>query len=641
MRRHTDTRNPSRRRRWSPRLRLMLAAACMAIPASSCSDSITDPAAPIDFPEEEVIGTAARTATKTLFKGLLEGTLHGAGHQIVGWAFGALGIAAESEDYTEQLDKIDEDLQEVIGQLSEVQDELGVISSELTVLNCSEWATSLTTEKGRIDNLLADYESFVGTAANGGTVSSATLADWADQVLAQGAYASHESMGDIISTFASTLVGPANTGVIPACVQSIPTPDDGEISADDDYYEQVGLFTDYYYNYQVRALFLYVEAKHYEAWLAAGSPVSTTLAADSVSEVCEISTVEVYCNQAAARINAVYNSLIEQLTLAGAPYTNDDFVFINDADEPFLMPLSVEAFTYSYEWPDACGTPLTTFSAGNPCGGIMHGYYNTDNGIANVTHRSYKGWEIADAEKFNILLSGWTSGMPGKFLQSAYGFKNMKNKIIITPTLLKMRLDDTNKDMMVIAFFDTDMDHDWISSLIDTKGEFEKLTLEVIADGGICWGPSIQTYRSYDYKGSPETPDSTFYHTSRRNGFYHFNSHARKCGSNFTTDQHFLSDDLWPGWVASLNGVANPDTSALQLRWPYLDIASYDCTENRSGKNAAGVWSMCANDFTTWLDDYIPRPETCDDSATGVSCVLDAATIAAARATRERTTPEF
>lgn len=609
----------------------------LSLLAGGCSDEPTGLVRQPLFepPEESVAGSWAGAAARYMFKSIGvgvgktvgTGVGHGAGEALFGWTLGALGLAEQAPDYTEQLDRIDEDLKVMIDELNGIQDELNTISGEITVLNCTNWATALTTEKARVDNLLSDYQSFASTAAAGGTVSGSTLSDWVDQVEGQGSYASHESMGDIIATFISTLIGPGNTGVIPACVQTISKPTDETMSVDDDYYAKVQLFTDYYYNYQVRALFLYVEAKHYRAWVAAGSPTSSTLSADSIAAVCSNASAALYCNQASQRTNEVYNALVAQATTTGAPYTNDNFVLKYDTDYPVLIPLSLEALSDELDG-NACPHPLTS---ANPCGELVGAYDNLDV-VSSLKYAGYTDWTTATIGTLDHMLDGWTTGTAGEFLEKTYGFQNMKDKIILSRSPITISLTYSGKDQKVVGFFDTDMTKGSTEGGYNTHTEFEtKLVLRTKNQGAVC--EYFSTFVSHDFKEGTDLPDDADTYPARRNWFYDLAAHSRTCQGYYTTEFAFST---WPGWVIEMDGMTNPSPERVkQFRWPVVDVREIDCTEGRSSKNTAGVLMMCADDFTVWLDDYAPRPESCDIAAAGVTCVLDASAIAKARAATE------
>ena len=573
-------------------------------------------------------GSESSSYATSLFKSVAEGAAGEIGGSAASWALSAIGLSEGSPDYTEQLDKIDQDLQVIIGQLNGIQNELTQINQELNVINCSEWASSLKDEKSIVDNLMEDYQTFISTASNGDTVSNVTISDWVDQVLAINSYSSQESMGKVLTAFSGTLFGPANSGVIPSCVQAISyIPPDNSFGTDTVYYNQVKLFTDYYYAYQVKALFLYSEAKHYQAWVSAGSPNSDYLSADSVSYVCSNGGAKVICNDVATRTNSLYNALINQLTAGGAPYSDDNFVLMYDQQNPYMWPKSLEDFTVAAG--DNCTDPLTS---ANPCG-VTANFYDESN-VDNVLYKGYTGWSEADKQLLINLLAGWTSGTAGDYLQNNLDFKNMKNKVIISTNTVSISLNETYKTQYVVPFFDTDWNYNFlpggggpaITEIQYREGPLVKSRTE----GGLCSG-LVYYYESIDYKTSSKVPQN-------RNNFYNASGHARICQNHDEITTPF-SWSVIPGYVGyqvewindSWTNVPNHETSARQYLWPVRTVSDLTCTDNRSIRNAGGIWTMCGNDFTAWLEYNVPRPETCDNSGAGVKCIVTGETVANAK----------
>jgi hypothetical protein len=108
-----------------------------------------------------------------------------------------------------------------------------------------------------------------------------------------------------------------------------------------------------------------------------------------------------------------------------------------------------------------------------------------------------------------------------------------------------------------------------------------------------------------------------------RNGFYHLHGHkgyptldCNQSSANIDNDFTWLEK---PGWLASFRG--NP---AKQFRWPIGQpfIFTDYCTEGRSPKNVNGAWSMCGDDYHAWFENIVPRPETCNNPSTLITCKL-------------------
>ena len=582
----------------------------------ACDDNLSDnPPTP---PGAVFGGDESSSIATSLFKSAAQGAASQVGGTAATWVMGSLGLSNGSPDYTAQLDKIDADLQVIITELDDIKQELNEIKAELTVINCSEWASTLSSQKGRIDNLMSLYSTYVSTASTGGIVSNATLADWVDQVLAQGSYSSHAPMGEILAEIADQLYVPPSSGVIPACVQAITPPAENTFGTDADYYTAVKLYTDYYYSYQVRGLLLLNEALHYQAWVAAGSPNSDSLSADATSSVCQDANAVLYCNESAAAVNNLYNALLQQLTAGGAPYSDEDFVLMYKSDTPYLWPLSLEDFTTAAG--DNCAHPLTS---AQPCG-VTAGWYNVASPMNTVVYKGHTGWQKAGSVILAWLLEGFNSGTIGDSLENAYGFQNMKNKIIISSNTVSIELDHTHKYQDFVTFFDTNFDHSFMKGLVQTYDQYSKIsryTEHYDGSGNKC-NKNRENGHYYIYKENTDLSNlyNHFYDLTGRIDFYWDN--------NVCEGFQWL-DGGEPGWLA-----ANKGSNAKQYSWPVGLVYKFPCRENRSAHNPGGVWTTCGDDFTAWFDYYVPRPETCDNPGAGITCSLDAETIASARAER-------
>ena len=559
------------------------------------------------------------TAITELFRGVAQGAGGKIGGTATGWAMGALGLVDDSPDFSNQLDKIDESLQEIISQLNAVQNQLNDINNQLLVLDCSAQQTAVSEQTGRIDYLTTLYKSYVATAAQGGRISNATLSNWVNQVLAEGQYTGQTPLGQILTTIANQLIQPSS-GAITACVKAIQIPGDNTFG-DKSYYNKVNQFTNYYYYYQAEGLSLLNEALHYRAWQTAAAEDDDNYSADSVAAVCSNADAKLFCIKAGTFTNTVYNALIDQFTAGGSPYEKDGLSILNKTENAYLWPLSLEDFQTAGNNPNNCNHPLTS---ANPCGKrILYSWYENDNyfyPMKQVNYEGYSGWVGSNMNLWAGVLSGWKSGTAGNYLENNFGFKNMKNKIILGITKTEISLDNSGGNQWVVPFLDTDLDYNFLTGgPVLTSSQFNKLVSKGARDGELCKFATY--YRHYSYDPASGLP-------SNRDKFYDISAYARRCGSNYTTAFNYLE---YPGWAALLNNGNNNNIISLrQFRWPMLPVSNISCTKNRSNKNAGGVWTICGNDFTDWFNEIVPRPETCDLNV-GVICKIDNESISKAK----------
>ncbi|MFZ0452983.1 MAG: hypothetical protein WAM24_04475 [Ignavibacteriaceae bacterium] len=541
----------------------------------------------------------AGTAITELFKGVAQGAGGKIGGTAAGWAMGALGLADASPDFSGQLDKIDESLQEIISQLNAVQVQLSDINNQLKILSCDLQQQNLTEETGRIDYLSTEYKSYISQAAGGERVSNADISKWVDEVMAEGKYTSKTPMAQILTTFANKLILPSS-GIITACVNALPTPDN-DTFGDIAYYNKVSQFTYYYYYYQAEGLFLLNEALHYKAWQVAASEDDDNYPADSVGEVCGNTDASIFCKKAGTYTNNVYNALTDQFTTAGAPYTDDYFVIQYSETTPRLWVKSLEEFSLAHG--DDCNSPFN--SVNNKCGVTVGRYNEGNSNITNEVYRGYTKWQFADASELNMLLSGWHIGTAGNYLKDILGFKNMNNKIILSTNTTTFSLSNSGNNQTAVIFFDTNVGKGSLDNkLFDNRKAFDLITpYQKRTASGSCY-PFSSTF--YTYIGKTAGTSSRWYDSY---GLVEW------CGGNALNGG--VQWNIKPGWFES-----NGDDNSKQFRIPFSFVQNISCTNNRTKKNAGGVWTTCGSDFTYWFNTIVPRPETCDLSV-GVICKLD------------------
>ncbi len=358
-----------------PLLGFLVFSMALAVTIVACKkDSTTTPTDETVIPPDFGGGESTSMLT-TLFTSMAKGAAGDVGEMGVSWVMSSLGLSDGSPDYTAEFAKIEEDLNVIIEQLDEVLLELSVIDGDLKKINCTEWqaSTGETTPIGRIQNLMYQYKTMANTASTGGRVPNATLADWVDQVLAQGSYSSHTPMGELLADLALTAYTSPTSGAIPACIAEIAVPENHTFYSDTIYYNQVKQYTDFYFNYQLQGVALLNEALHYTAWVKVGSPVSDSLSVDSTALICQDPDAMLYCNEAATYVNVLYNNQINQITAGGAPYTDENYVLEYSSGNAYIWPLSLEDFTIAAG--DTCADPLTS---AKPCG-IAANKYNSEN----------------------------------------------------------------------------------------------------------------------------------------------------------------------------------------------------------------------------------------------------------------------
>jgi hypothetical protein len=210
----------------------------------------------------------------------------------------------------------------------------------------------------------------------------------------------------------------------------------------------------------------------------------------------------------------------------------------------------------------------------------------------------------------NTLLSGWTSGTPGQYLENTFGFQNMKNKILLSKQTESIELNQSRVHQDFVSFIDTDFEYSFQPGLVDDTDSFDRMT-SVTSDFKMCYTPFPDQRNWHDWTTAGGLP-------GQRNNFYDLQAHrgdSRDCGKS---DYYSFSWGSEPGWLAS-----NTGSNAIQFHLVYGYSSVFDnSTEGRSTKNVGGVWTMCGDNFTQWLETTVPRPPSCDDTTISPACSL-------------------
>jgi len=585
----------------------------LAVTIVACKKDSTSPPQTVEEPTPPSFGNLGESIMTYMFKSVGKGAMGEVGEVGMSWAMSALGLSDGSTDYTDQFNKIDQDLQVIIGELSDIEDELAQVDKELQIIDCHTQQNSLQSQITQIKTVLEDYNVFMSYADSTHQVKDSLIADWVANVRGTPPYSAALGMETILNDFSTALIGVGGDGILPTCIGALTSPASGTFS-DEIYYDSVQAFTNFYYYYQVLGLAFLNEALHYEAWVAAGKPNSTTLSADSIAAVCSDPDGEYYCLKAAVATNTVYNDLVNQFTKAGAQFTDDNFLMYNDDDNPGLWVKSLEEFTVANG--DNCPDLLTS---DKPCG-VLASLYTAAPPLS-VTYRGYKFWEWEGLNGWTELLSGWVSGTPGDYLEDSLGFQNMKNKIFIDQSTVSIMLIHSHKNIDVVPFFDTDIDKyagggDY-QPFQDSDGFNYVVHSEKVNSEHGCSGSG--GYR-WKYSKNPDFPSS-------RNDFYDIDAEILYL-YNTEVCKKFTVENA-PGWLADSTG-----NSAVQyhfVRASLKDNESFECTESRSPTNTGGVWTKCGDNFTAFLEAEVPRPPTCDNPKISPPCLLDAKTITKAK----------
>lgn len=355
----------------------------------------------------------------------------------IGWAFGAMGLASQSPDYTAQLNEIIQDLGIIIADINETNAELAEIEQILSTNNCDYEQSQISPDITTISTFYSIYQDYLYTAnSTHDTIPNDSMISWANEVLNPNT-GIPQAMQAIWNNFGE----PAGSNAITSCIDTIliPAPRSGTFREDSIYYAGALNVLYYYYYWQTIGLGLISEAYHYNAWINAGMPGSdSAYGVDSVQLICSDSSnfnVQVNCNAVIQASNNMYNSLLTQFQKVGAPYTGDDLLYQKGLNgENIVWVRSLE--DYTAQSGTACNYPL---NATNLCGPTAGKFGST---LSYTTYYGTQNFTNPGFTELNGLVNPTptTSGTIGNYLDSL-GFENMNvspPKVLIADTLVKL-----------------------------------------------------------------------------------------------------------------------------------------------------------------------------------------------------------
>lgn len=541
----------------------------------------------------------------SLFESLAEGVSGAVTEELVGWGLSAMGLS-EGDDESAALAEINSDLNEIIDELAVIEQELAQLTAAIQQLDCDTLTANTSHARGFIDSLSSTYKTFVDTAAGTSLPPSvppiSDMTAWADEVTDDitGVFAQIVTINDALLPAGSA------QGIIEACLQPgvIAPPAAYEID-DRTYYDQVQNLTDFYYGYQAKGLLLVQEAYHFLAQQASGVTGDPTDPGAVCTPPVTDAEVALLCTAAIDDTNSVYMFLGHQLTLAGAPYSDDYVITMQGATgfSPVIWVKSLEDFTQRNG--GGCAYPLTSM---DPCG-ITVGNHPTAGEPFDVTYMYYDNWEPADADNLNDLIIDAGNKRLFDYLEPK-GFANLQHKVIITRdtfsfTMWQGRTTDFEKatgramcflDMNGGAYRDL---HDDIAPAAVTCSS-DILNAKYVWVIGDCNGHWLTGNGNPDLD-NPVPP------------FIEYKMYPSNC----VDDGEF---NPTPGWLLSSDNYKTHDLGATSnnFRWPVTHAGNLSCSQGRSATNPAGVYTRCGEDFDSWFNEQVTRPVTCAGTIVGM-----------------------
>ena len=553
----------------------------------------------------------------TLMMEVAKGAAGEAGSSLVGWVLGSSGSADQDEAV---LDQIEGDLENIEQTLSDIETEISELVSAIGKLDCDTWIQDAEQYVFPIENLwnpnaatvppapgATPQQSYTGIVAESknNTVTLEDMQSWVDQVLNNdGQGIGGQSLLNDLQDLAGVLYEPGTgSGLIQTCLsQSQNLPGNFHGQTDDVYYDTVvAPLIDYYYGIQAKGVTMVVEALNFEAWQAAGSPVSDEQTIDSLPEsICgdtATGTVLEFCENATWAVlgtdgqSGVRGRVAEQMAYGGAPYTTDPSATSQPVHR-FLGSNSLwsssPALFSSLNSPASC----PELDSNAPCGILAGLYSNTAVGGAYGGYGAGLGgtWVAASGPGMYQLFAtgpGFTNDYTnvGDYMMKKLRFLELPDNVIFITNQVTHVQPYSNMTVgpNVISFTDTGL----------TPEKFYPYYGPQTASGYInVDGLQYMTSAPYCqyFSTNPALPPA-----SENNGFYVGSSEF--CPGN---------QGAWtggpPGWTVDV-GAANNHP---QFRLPVILVDQLTCKAGFSPTNAVGERSMCGSDLQAWLDAQVP-----------------------------------
>ena len=561
---------------------------------------------------------------------------------LFGWVTGSGGsVNGDVEVLNEILDELDT----IEDTLQGIETEIKDLDRAIKQLDCDTWVTNAETMVNAISNLWdpnslsagpgdppPPQQSYVGIVAEtkNNTVTLADMQAWVDQVLNNnGQGIDGKSIQDHLQDLSQALIAPAGgTGIIKSCLTAKNDPSNFDSETDDTYYDAVvGSLIGYYYVIQAQGMTMVMEALNFEAWQAAGSPISDSDDIENLPmTVCNGATGEVaeFCENASWVVlgtdgkSGVRGRVAAQLTLGGAPYTTNaesEFGVQLYTGSTNLWPRNVTDFAFTGNNSKGCkGT--TTLDSNAPCGALVGSYLDPfPAGIAYFGYGALLGgfggsWAPASGPQLSELLRGVESTAPfgskyadvADYLIKERSFKALPSNIIFITSELNTYPIVPSRDpgdpttSVGITFTDTGLKapyHPIYDSMSTTSPDYymsetadpKALTgfrYHISGESGSCNG-DVYTYNNL--------PIPTL------NGSFYIADLVLCDGSGL------IELRTAPGWMPFGQKLA---FSRPQYRMPVIDVSTLTCNTGLNPTNPAGAPSLCGNDQVAWLNGQVP-----------------------------------
>lgn len=582
------------------------------------------------------------TDSLTLFQGLANSTAQQSeqGSQVslnsaaplVGWVTAALGVAAKYQSMQQtaaqlaqiedQIASVQQGLNTIEGQISTLQDTIDKLAEQTAYADCSVQSSQMTQTLSTITTVQNSYYELLQQAVNAAQGEAGQVApSWSQlQNWAEDAVSGADSMRVALHTIDNVIVGTSDDGSLPACASALWSyAGQAPLAWEQSYYPQVYTYVAYWYQVQVQALNLYVEAQHLLAVGASGNPTQYPTNDPAVACDAPVANGDMVtaCNNAADAVSMVAQNITDQFIAAGAPYSwgTGGQVFSANPKNGTAVAWLMDINDFQS---DGCTLPLT--SAGTPCGGTVGTSPQfADPSWGDFSWGVYPNWIPATSATWLSLgvldQAGTVSELMADagFGDSSWGAGNgLSGLIVYTGETSQSTvwngtfIQDGNYQLAGQCFLDT-------SNTTSTGSGWQLPACDSVSGAGPLF--AYVGYSPWGQNGATQWPagsDPTDWPLTRNAplgysnpGFY--NALFEFEGVSIQTTWKLV---IAPGWATSVQGT--PVTPTPQYRWPVLALDNSMCTVTTSGgatmsiSNPAGAWTMCGADMQAWMAAQLP-----------------------------------
>ena len=568
---------------------------------------------PLDLGSDQ--GDPSEPVWKWLLKSTLEGAMSQVGSSAAGWAIGMI-FGAKDNKQEQQSEQILTKLEQISAQIDELKASINRLDTDVKLGSCKNDINNARQAITYIKTAMTQYQVLIA----GRTKDAQNWRKWAEDATSQGpsAYAALVQMALFLSDGSSV-----GTGAITACSQYLyqdwrDKAAAGRQLGEGDYYGRLWEIVQYFYQYQVIALNIVVEANHVLATLAYKENNGTLPPADKIAKVCQASgpgqqdalgwDPRYYCGMAEQVARDVWNAMLDQALLAGAGFVQNPAA--RDAIQAQYGTTKVWVSSIGRFGAQDCPEP--TDSDQEACGDSV----GLDEPFTEAEGASlgYQGWGFANQEQWaDMLRSRQHPGVYGFTLLELAGFAPDQNVIVYTgsiasggsmywPTIAE--LPDyfrqwrklKNDDWKGRCLFDSGkvvQEGHYLPYCDGQYAHMNNLALRLIPSPTHAY-PDRQLFRE-----SKPVQSFSFYET--------------KLSRNESIFDWYLEQPA--GWMVGPN---HPGTE--QYRWPVLDVGDpkvYGCSAftfagrryvNLGARNKAGALQMCSTDMEAFLKQLLPDP---------------------------------